>query len=795
MAQTAVAFSPLQAYDQIMRFAAQRGENALRLAFHAAVPQTLRPDLLHLLRLNFVPESINDPALESDVLLSTFCEDLGNNYYRLDENVRLQLLQHLDPAYENDKVFRSQKVAQFLLAYFTIQERNLVFGSDHVFNAYVEIERWVALSFFDSALAANQLASAIKQSCDSQTVAARMRIGKLASALSVPLAEHQKLLAYAAGIEALESGAKERARELLENLGDNEIQVGSVSLRAPHRVLKDWLQKQDDDTTLWGREEIIDRNEEDRSVEPDGQEQLAEVSPENSKRDKIFISYSLKDKKWFEKLTVFLQPFIRQSELEIWADTDISAGSKWKTEILEAIGRARVAIALVSSDYLASGFITDMELPKLLEKAGHGDLSVTWIAISHCNWRNSPLSRYQALNDVSKPLSVLRPAQRDRELTRIATRIAEFLAVADHDEEAQVPPDVPQEEQRLGIQVYLSSTYEDLKDYRQAVYETLLRGGYRVIAMEDYVASDQRPVNECLDRIASTDIYLGLFGFRYGYIPPPSHNNPDGLSITELEFRHAKRLGKPCLLFMVSDEAGWPSQFVDAIGDSNSGGPIYRLREYLHMEHIVSTFSSAHELTQLVLDGVTRYVHGEKKSSEERENKDGLLAELGNQAQILKKQGRLEEALALHKKQEALCEALGNQDDLQACYGNQALILKAWGQLEEAMALLKKQEALCVELGNKDSLQISYGNQALILKAWGQLEEAMALHKKKEALCVELGLRSSLGYCYWNWGLLARELNEPDTEQEKLKAALQIFTDLKMPKERDAVQKELENMK
>ena len=71
----------------------------------------------------------------------------------------------------------------------------------------------------------------------------------------------------------------------------------------------------------------------------------------------------------------------------------------------------------------------------------------------------------------------------------------------------------------------------------------------------------------------------------------------------------------------------------------------------------------------------------------------------------------------------------------------------------------------------------------------------MALHKKEEALCVELGLRSSLGYCYWNWGLLARELNEPDTEQEKLKAALQIFTDLNMPKERDAVQKELENMK
>jgi Transposase len=55
-------------------------------------------------------------------------------------------------------------------------------------------------------------------------------------------------------------------------------------------------------------------------------------------------------------------------------------------------------------------------------------------------------------------------------------------------------------------------------------------------------------------------------------------------------------------------------------------------------------------------------------------------------------------------------------------YGNQAVILQAWGRLEEALALLKKEEALCLELGNKDGLQASYGNQALILRAWGQLE-------------------------------------------------------------------------
>jgi tetratricopeptide (TPR) repeat protein len=129
-----------------------------------------------------------------------------------------------------------------------------------------------------------------------------------------------------------------------------------------------------------------------------------------------------------------------------------------------------------------------------------------------------------------------------------------------------------------------------------------------------------------------------------------------------------------------------------------------------------------------------------------------------------------EEALGV----EALCLELGNKDGLQASYGNQAVILQASGRLEEAMALQKKQEALCRELGNKDGLQASYGNQALIVKAWGWLEEALELHKKKEALCIEVGNRSSLAYCYWNWGLLAREQRDRNTEREKLTAALKF---------------------
>jgi tetratricopeptide (TPR) repeat protein len=174
---------------------------------------------------------------------------------------------------------------------------------------------------------------------------------------------------------------------------------------------------------------------------------------------------------------------------------------------------------------------------------------------------------------------------------------------------------------------------------------------------------------------------------------------------------------------------------------------------------------------------------------------DVLQRSYGNQALILQAWGRLEEALALHKKQEAICLELGNKDTLQISYGNQALILQAWGRLEEALALHKKEEAICLELGNKDSLQRSYGNQALILQAWGRLEEALALHKKQEAICLELGNKEGLGYCYWQWASLTEKQGDTQTQRQKLTQALAIFTDLKMQRERDAVQAKLDEMK
>jgi formylglycine-generating enzyme required for sulfatase activity len=154
--------------------------------------------------------------------------------------------------------------------------------------------------------------------------------------------------------------------------------------------------------------------------------------------------------------------------------------------------------------------------------------------------------------------------------------------------------------------IYLSSTYEDLQEHRRVVFEVLRKSGYTVKAMEDYVASDERPVDKCLKDIEIADVYVGIFAFRYGYIPPASHNNPDGLSVTELEFRHAERIKKPCLTFMVEDGALWLRLFDDTNTEQVKRERIAALRDYLRTEKTTTFFAAPYQLAALVLAAVIK---------------------------------------------------------------------------------------------------------------------------------------------------------------------------------------------
>jgi hypothetical protein len=163
--------------------------------------------------------------------------------------------------------------------------------------------------------------------------------------------------------------------------------------------------------------------------------------------------------------------------------------------------------------------------------------------------------------------------------------------------------------------IYLSSTFSDLEAHREAAYDALRSLQHDVVAMEDYVAADVRPLGRCLDDVESCDVYVGLFAWRYGFTPDDQPERDDGrkLAITHLEYEHARVLGKICLIFLAKGNAPWPP---DQMDDDLSS--IRDLRAQLEKEVLRGEFSNLDDLRAGVtasvaraLDKPTRPVTGE----------------------------------------------------------------------------------------------------------------------------------------------------------------------------------------
>lgn len=142
----------------------------------------------------------------------------------------------------------------------------------------------------------------------------------------------------------------------------------------------------------------------------------------------MFISYSHADAKWLARLRVHLKPLERHGLIVAWDDTKIKPGTEWREEIQNALERARVAVLLVSADFLASDFIATNELPPLLAAAeSHGTLMLPLI-LDHCRFaKTEGLSRFQAVNNPAKPLATLDRSRREAEFNKLSGIIEEAL--------------------------------------------------------------------------------------------------------------------------------------------------------------------------------------------------------------------------------------------------------------------------------------------------------------------------------------------------------------------------------
>ena len=115
-------------------------------------------------------------------------------------------------------------------------------------------------------------------------------------------------------------------------------------------------------------------------------------------------------------------------ELSIWNDKHLRTSSKWQEEIFDVLSKSKIAILLISNDFLASDFIQNQELPKILARASSNELGIMSIIISYCRFKeNKKLSQYQSLNPPESPMTSMGTDKQDLYLYNLTKDIEDFL--------------------------------------------------------------------------------------------------------------------------------------------------------------------------------------------------------------------------------------------------------------------------------------------------------------------------------------------------------------------------------
>jgi hypothetical protein len=153
-----------------------------------------------------------------------------------------------------------------------------------------------------------------------------------------------------------------------------------------------------------------------------------ERSGEKSESTSVFISYRHKDKRWLERLQVHLKPVTQQANIRVWDDTLIEPSMKWLNEIKRELASARAAGLLVSADFLASEFITKIELPALLAAAESAGTIILPVIVSPCRFQQTPsLSQFQGVNLPKHPLNAMSKTDQEEVFVRVAESVEKAL--------------------------------------------------------------------------------------------------------------------------------------------------------------------------------------------------------------------------------------------------------------------------------------------------------------------------------------------------------------------------------
>lgn len=159
--------------------------------------------------------------------------------------------------------------------------------------------------------------------------------------------------------------------------------------------------------------------------------------------------------------------------------------------------------------------------------------------------------------------------------------------------------------------VMVSSTFVDLVSHRKAVEQAIERHDLKAITMErDSAKADGDVLDSSLRMVRDCAAYVAVIGRSYGQVPTCERRNPDGLSLTELEFNEALRLERPILLFIMGDEHAVKARHYEKISGHLKKLDAFRERAKLEkpdsrVHRVYAVFQSLREFKKLAQTAIS----------------------------------------------------------------------------------------------------------------------------------------------------------------------------------------------
>jgi formylglycine-generating enzyme len=162
----------------------------------------------------------------------------------------------------------------------------------------------------------------------------------------------------------------------------------------------------------------------------------------------VFISYANEDnenpdrnQRWLERLRTHLRPLEFEQQLTVYSDRDIALGDDWHEQIQTHLEGARVAVLLISSNFMGSEYIRNSELPVLLRRAKEQGTKILPVLLSPSRFdkakfkypdpKKGPqeftLSSLQAAGLPDRTLVEMDYGEQERVLLAVANRVEQIV--------------------------------------------------------------------------------------------------------------------------------------------------------------------------------------------------------------------------------------------------------------------------------------------------------------------------------------------------------------------------------